>query len=226
MKRLITLLAAAIVLSCAAPSWADTFQFQGSSLNGTGNFTFNTTTNTLTVSGALIDTLSAVFDNIVGPCTANCSITGGSLNMNLAGATLSGGVYTFGAGGSLDVNGTVTGVAGASGDLLTAAFLSNATLQCLNGSCDFSGELDPNSIALNSSINVYGEVPVSGSALQTLKINVEGSGGSSGSVTDASVLVNTVSQPGTIGTAPEPASLALVGFGLASVVGIRKKVIR
>ena len=222
MKRLITLVTAVLVLSFAAPSWADTFQFSGSNANGTGSFSFDTTTNTLTVSGALIDTLSTLFDNILGPCTANCNVTGGSLSLSLGGATNVGGVYTFGAGGNLDVNGTVSGVVGATGDLLDASFLSGATLQCAGGTCDFAGELDPNSIALNPSINVYGQVPVSGSALQTLKIDVQGTQ----SVTDASVLVNTVPQPGTTTGVPEPSSLALFGFGLVGVTGFRKKFLR
>jgi hypothetical protein len=228
MKRLVKLVAAVFVLSFAAPSWADTFQFQGQTLNGTGYFSFDKTTTTLTVTGALIDQLAAAFDNNFGPCQSTCNVTGGSLAMDLSGATLSGTTYTFGSNGSLNVNGTVMDSINtiASGSLLSAGFLSGATLQCDSVSCDFSGTLDPGSIGLNPSLNVNGQVPMSGSALQSLKINING-GVTSGSVTQASVLVDMVPPPnGGSSPVPEPNSLALIGSGLLGVAGIRSKFLR
>ncbi len=219
MAKRVLLLVLAAALIGVVPVWADTFQFQGQS-NGTGNFTFNTSTNSLSVSNALIDTLTTLFDNSVGPCQSNCAITGGTLNMSLSGATESGGVYTFGSGGTLSVDGTVTGVSGATGALLTATFLSGATLQCANGTCDFGGTLDASSIALNSNLNIYNQDPVDGSALQTLKINIQGTNGYSGSVTEANVLVDTQQH------VPEPASFALFGSGLLASAGFLRKRVR
>jgi hypothetical protein len=148
--------------------------------------------------------------------------------MDLSGATLSGTTYTFGGGGSLNVNGNVlnSGSTIASGGLLSAEFLSGATLQCAGGTCDFAGALDPGSIDLNSSLNVNGQIPVSGSALQSLKIDIQG-GVTSGSVTQASVLVDMVPPlNGGSSPMPEPSSLALLGSGLLGVAGIRSKFLR
>lgn len=219
MKRLFTILAAIAVLGWTVPSWGDNFEFSGNS-NGVGTFNYSTSTGTLTVTGAQIDTLLTSFDNGIGPCQPNGCTVDGTLNLTLLDGTGNpepGPISFDSTGSSLSITGTVMdgSTVIASGNLLTASFLGGATLQCFGGTnggtCDFSGALDASTIGLNPDLNTNGQGPEGGTASgQQLILQLTGTGDYSGTVTSADAQVT---------TAPEPGSVALLGSAFVGFFG-------
>lgn len=219
MKR--TLLAALVILVFSMVSvsvaQADTLQFTGSSLSGTGgSFSF------LPGSGDSLDVANALINNLLasGSCATNCAVSNGTLKLSSGGQISFDAftnTYTFDQGGSLDVVGGVSSLGIASGTtLLSASFLAGQTLQLTSTTGTFRGLLDPNSIFLAAGLS--SQAPVSGTDTESeFKVMFTPSTGVySGAISQSTV---------TITTSPvsEPASIMFLGSSLISIVGIRRR---
>jgi len=193
------------------------------------NFDPGAVGNTLTVGsdgtnpGALIQSL---FDT-VGLCGAGgCNITGGYLTLTsggyLGGGGCSGGncSYTFGAGGAIDVFGTVTTSLGtSSGHLFSATFTTGDSFHVAGTVGTFAGGLSIPSITFfGPAFGKYTFTGGSGDAITiSLNTNCSGGGKCTGLVDQASASVQTT-------TIAEPATMSVLGTGLLALgTGLRRK---
>jgi hypothetical protein len=198
---------------------ADTLQFTGSSLSGTGgSFSFLPGSgDSLGVSNALINDLLATG---TCPTTTSCPMSNGTLTLTSGGQISfdsSTNSYTFDQGGSLDIVGGVSSLGIASGTtLLSASFLAGQTLQITNTSGTFRALLDPTSIILAAGLG--SQAPVSGTDTESeFKVNFNfGTGAYTGAIAQSSVSITT-------SPVSEPSSILFLGSSLISIVGIRRR---
>jgi hypothetical protein len=219
MKRHLLSALVILVLSIASvpPAQADTFQFTGSSLSGSGgSFTFLPGSgDSLGVTNALINKLLAS-----GSCATNCAISNGALNLASGGQIsfdASTNSYTFDQGGSLDIVGGISSLGIASGTtLLSASFLAGQTLQLSTTTGTFRALLDPTSIVLAAGLS--SQVPVSGTDTESefKVIFTPATGIYSGAIAQSTVTINT-------SPVSEPASIVFLGSSLISILGIRRR---
>ena len=209
-------------LTCAPLLQADNLQFSGSSLAGSGSFTFpqGTSPNTyLNVTDALIGS----FLDSVGICTTACTVDNGSLNLDSGfqnGPVDATGTYHFSAGGDIEIFGGIASLGIADGtELLSASFLDNQTLQFTGGTGTFRGLLG--SITLNPAIS--SQSAVSGTDTESL-FQVSFNPGTSqytGTIQQSTVTVSTSGSSPL--PSPEPSSIMLVGFGILSLTQLRRR---
>lgn len=206
MKKAL-LLAFALVMVLAAPTWADTITFTGNAGSGTGSVVLGST---LSFTGGPLDQVKGLT-----LCASGCAITGGSVTLTSgtlsAPATITGNIesFTFNAGGSLILSGSVSG--GPSGQLLSANFANGGTLlvDINSGISSFNGVLT------NIVIDKYFGVAIDGSNTETMKISLQSD---RGTVRSTGTTVDTEPLP-----TPEPATLSMLGAGLVGLAGLLRK---
>ncbi len=219
-------------LALAGPAWAGTIEFTGSDVNGQGQLNFDPgmVGNTLTIgpggggNGSYINNLADTL-GLCGP--SGCSITGGYMTLTSGGYLGGGGCnggncsYDFGAGGTINVYGTVTTSLGTSIGHLFSAIFSNGAFGVAGTVGTYSGGLQVPSITLyGSAFKPYTFTGGSGDAI-TISLNSGtcGMGGvCTGLVDQSSVSLQTI---------PEPATLCVLGSGLFILgTGLKRKLLR
>jgi len=219
MRKAFWIMALLLVALVAPPGLrADTQTFDGFYANGQGALSFTPGLgDTVTVgagsggNGALI----TEFLNTGGFCGGDCSIVGGFLTLTTGGETSGssgGGIfsYTFGAGGTLEINGEIPllGI-NAPTVLLTASFLSGTTFSGAGTTGSILGQLDPASITLNPALGTY---TYTGGTSEDLSFSIDPACSTTGGLCSGSIVQSTNSLQ-TI-TAPEPGSFSLILSGL------------
>jgi len=199
------------------------------------NFDPSAVGDTLTVgaspgfSGALIDTLLDA-GLPVGLCGAGgCTVTGGFLTLTSGGYAGGGGCtagvcsYNFNAGGTLNVNGTVTTSLGTSTGLLFSATFTGGNFGVSGTVGNFAGALSIPSITFHGpAFGTYSFTGGAGDAI-TISLNTGCAGGGTcnGLVDQASASVQT--------TTPidEPATMSVLGTGLLALgTGLKRKFVK
>jgi len=230
LRRVLLCVMLTTCVALVGSAWAGTIEFTGVNVNGQGTLNFDpgAVGNTLTIgaggggNGALIQTLL----DTVGLCGGTgCSVAAGFLTLTsggyLGGGGCSGGncAYNFGAGGMIDVFGSVTTSLGTStGHLFTATFTKGAfdvagTVGTYNGGLSI-----PSITFFGPAFGKYTFTGGSGDAI-TISLNTGCGGGGkcTGLVDQASASVQTI-------TIAEPATMSVLGTGLLALgTGLRRK---
>ena len=223
-RRLALLAVLVLCLALSSQVWAGTLQFAGNSLAGQGLMSFTPGAGAEFSIGAGNGANGALITDFLstsGICSGDCSVTAGYLTLTTgteASQTIfPGGIsYTFNSGGSIKVIGGISSLGIANGTtLFSATFLPGAGFSVFGGSGSFQGGVDLVSIILDPLLGKY--IYQSGS-VDEFFFNVDPACATGG------VCTGTISQSTVQMTAPEPATLSVLGVGLfVSGAGLRRK---
>lgn len=226
VRKLVLCAILATCLAIVVPAWAGTLQFIGTTFSGQGALNFNPGMgNDLTIGagnggqGALITDLV----NNLFVCGGDCAITGGYMTLTSGGETggsAGGGAftYTFGAGGTIQIFGSIPSHGINSALIFSAQFLPGGIFTGAGTIGSYVASLNLASIFLNPNLGTYKYV---GGANDDISISINpacGNGGNcNGSIFNSSTVIQTI---------PEPATLSVLGAGLfAFGAGLRRKML-
>ena len=145
-----------------------------------------------------------------------CVVNNGYLTLTSGGETgYSSGVFTFGAGGAIDIYGAIPALGINSPTLLLSALFTES-LSAFGTVGTFAGSLNLASIFLNPAIGTF---TYTGGAADTITIDLlgncgSGTGSCKGLITQASASLQTT---------PEPTSLVFTGTGFLALAGVLRR---